>query len=74
MIELESYDLTVTQRMATEGEKICSGLEHGVLKWFQRRELEGGQKTKLRGESVVRYFVAEEDYYCRNFVAAHRRS
>lgn len=38
--------ITVMQRMTVEGEKTCSNLEQGVLNWFQRREIEGCQKTK----------------------------
>lgn len=40
-LKLESYGLTVMQRMTVEGEKTCSNLERGVLNWFQRREPEG---------------------------------
>jgi len=62
------YGLTVIQIATAEGEKTCSNLEQGVLNWFQRREPKGCQKTKLRGEILVRYRVAEEDYYYKGWL------
>ena len=60
---------TVMQIAATEGEKTCSNLEQGVLKWFQRRENQkDAKRLKLRGESLVRYHVAEEYCYCRGWL------
>lgn len=45
------------QMIVEEGEDICSNLEQGVLKGFQRREPEDA-KTPNSRESLVRYHVA----------------
>ena len=62
------YGLTIIQIVATEGEKTCSNLEQGVLNWFQRRELEGCQKTKAQRRKLGEVSCSREDCYCRGWL------
>ncbi len=63
----------VVQIAAEEGDNTCSNLEHGVLKWFHRRDNQRGVEILSSRENIGEVLCSREDSYCRGFVAAHRK-
>jgi len=59
--------------MTTEGEKTCNNLEQGVLNRFQRRELEGCQKTKIK-RNLGEVSCSRGRLLLQRLVATHKRS